>query len=140
MTIPKLPFAARSSSIFSEPPKERKIHHFLTTYEVSNHKPRKLRNDLWVLTKPYTCIFGQEYRVEWIELCKISEWDISNRTNLKVEDLVKETGGGFTCLFSNDEPVYLYWPLLDTLLMLDSNGNWTEEEKKLRFGNYIFKL
>jgi hypothetical protein len=141
MTIPKLPFPARSRSIFSEPPKEETAHHFLTTYEVSSYGPRRLRNDLWILTKPYTDIFNKKYKAEWIELCKMSEWDICYRTDLTVIDLTVEPGGGFCCLLSKDEPVHLYWPLLDKILVLDSNGDWwTEEQKECRWGNYIFKL
>tara|TARA_B100000902_G_C27085209_1_gene800937 strand:+ start:434 stop:871 length:438 start_codon:yes stop_codon:yes gene_type:complete len=140
MIIPRLPVGARTNpGRFYYPTKEKEIHHFIQTYETGQYTPRRLRSELYIFTKTYTSVLGRHYKAEWVELSELSEFDISTRTGLQVTDLTVEPGGGFTCLLSKDEPVLLYWPVLDSILVLNSKKEgWTDQDKEIRIMNYLF--
>ena len=150
MTFPSLPVGARTTPTrFDSPPKKEVIHHFVQTYEIGKYTSRGIRTELWVFTKPYDIVkqgdFGpyiaKRHKAEWVKLSTMTEWDIYTRTpHLQFKELASNATKEFTCLLSLEEPVWLYWPITDTIYVLATKGPWTPQEKEVWMNNERFHI
>ena len=112
--IKKLPTSVRPDA--SDAPRREVIHHFVG----SNFMVK----DLYVLTD------------EWMPLDSPSSWANINVVELATFSFLEPRNKHLVCLLS-EKPVTLYWPTADTILVLDSNReDWEPERKEIRWGNY----
>ena len=120
MRIKKLPTSVRPNP--SDAPHKKTIHHFVGT--------NSMVASLYVLTDN-----------GWTPLDSPTSFAGLNVVELSMFSFVDPVGGTHLVCLLSERPVILYWPVIDTILVLDTNKKgWDEEQKEIRWANYRFHI